>query len=759
MKYFDQQVWPLTQKKWFMRLLPFFVVAAVYGQTVGFDFVNYDDNVNVYANSLLVGEFLGVFAQVWSAPYEGLYVPLTYSLWALLVKISALLPYADYPQNPHLFHGANIFVHGVNTVALTALLRRLLRDEWAALGGALLFALHPVQVESVAWVSSMKDLLMGFFSLLALWHFVLFAQRDDSMNRSLRYALGLIFFGAALLAKPSAVVAPLLAAVIGFYVLRLRPKELVIMLAPWVVMALPVVLITKMAQPETQAIFIPPLWQRLVVAGDAVTFYAGKLVFPWTLVPDYGRTPQFVVAQGLSYLTGVLPWLVVATVLWRSRSPWVLCGVALFVVAILPVSGILPFSYQAMSTVADRYLYLAMLGPAWLVGQLLLKFKGRRRTWWIFAVVLIVFVVRTLVQLPPWRDSMLFNTFVLKENPKSWTAATNLGVVTMDRGNISEAIALYERAIALNPGYVTAYYNLGVVRARMNENDLAAWAYHKAIETGPYFFMSYNNLCNLYLAMGRGNDAVAIFQQAVRVFVDPKVDPDLAKGINIGGQSKAAADNTSRALLYNIAGRFTLEMNQLDASIGYLVRATSLDPGLAEAFNSLGNVYVEAREGEKALAAYLRTIELIPDAAEPYNNLCLLYNSLNRSVEAVAACQQAIARNAGYADAYFNLGNAYFALGQDQESASAYQKTLALQTSHVWAAFYAAEVAERLNKRQEAIALYRQAIKIDPAFAAAYLNLSRALLRSGKREEAVRMYQQAKDLGEHDVMMEGILIR
>ncbi|MDP2107157.1 MAG: hypothetical protein Q8J76_14265 [Desulfobulbaceae bacterium] len=205
MKYFDQQVWPLTQKKWFMRLLPFFVVAAVYGQTVGFDFVNYDDNVNVYANSLLVGEFLGVFAQVWSAPYEGLYVPLTYSLWALLVKISALLPYADYPQNPHLFHGANIFVHGVNTVALTALLRRLLRDEWAALGGALLFALHPVQVESVAWVSSMKDLLMGFFSLLALWHFVLFAQRDDSMNRSLRYALGLIFFGAALLAKPSAV--------------------------------------------------------------------------------------------------------------------------------------------------------------------------------------------------------------------------------------------------------------------------------------------------------------------------------------------------------------------------------------------------------------------------------------------------------------------------------------------------------------------------------------------------------------------------
>ncbi|MDP2107158.1 MAG: hypothetical protein Q8J76_14270, partial [Desulfobulbaceae bacterium] len=95
----------------------------------------------------------------------------------------------------------------------------------------------------------------------------------------------------------------------------------------------------------------------------------------------------------MSYLTGVLPWLVVATVLWRSRSPWVLCGVALFVVAILPVSGILPFSYQAMSTVADRYLYLAMLGPAWLVGQLLLKFKGRRRTWWIFAVVLIVFVV------------------------------------------------------------------------------------------------------------------------------------------------------------------------------------------------------------------------------------------------------------------------------------------------------------------------------------------------------------------------------
>lgn len=746
----------LAGDRWFVRLLPFLAVAAVFGQTVGFDFINYDDNVNVYANPLFADLSLAGFARFWAASYEGLYIPLTYCLWALLAKISTLLPFSGQPLNPHVFHFANVIVHGVNTVLLTVLLRRLLQHQWAAMGGALLFALHPVQVEAVAWVSSMKDLLAVFFSLLALWQWVLFSQRDGSSCRTGRYVFGTIFYGAALLAKPSAVVLPLVAAVLGFFLLRLSPKQLLVTLAPWVVMAAPVIIITKFAQPETQAIFVPPLWQRVLVAGDAVSFYAAKLVFPWTLAPDYGRTPEFVVGQGWSYLTGTVPWLCAAATLWRSRSPWALTGLGLFFVSIFPVSGILPFSYQAMSTVADRYLYFAMLGPACFLGYLLLKFQHKRIMWWGVVLVLVVCVVRSLIQLPIWRDSLSFNTFALKENSRSWTAATNLGVVNKEQGNILEAIVLYERAIALNPGYVTAYYNLGVARTMINEYDQAAFAYHKAIESGPYFFLSYNNLCNLYLNMGRGNDAVAVFQQAVKVFVDPELDPDLAKGINDRGQSAVAADDTVRALLYNIAGRFTIEMNQPETAIKHLLRATSLDPGLAEAFNNLGSAYLAAGQGDAALAAYVRTAALVPEAAEPYNNLCLLYNSMNRSEEAVTACQQAIARNADYGEAYFNLGNAYYAQGRNQEAVNAYKKALERDSSHAWAAFNAAGVSESLGNATEAMVYYRQAIAIQPELAEAYVNLSRVLLQRGEKDEAAKMYQKAKSLGVSDAMLEGV---
>lgn len=718
------------------RLLPLAAVVAVYFRSCGYEFINYDDNIHVYANPLLAELTPKTFFRLWTEPYEGLYVPLTYTLWALLTKLSALLPLAGQQFNPHLFHTANVLVHGLNTLLVAALLRRLLRHEGAAIAGALLFALHPVQVEAVAWVTCMRDLLCGLFSLLALWNFVLFAQGDTTGQRARRYAFALICYGLALLAKPGAVVVPLLAAVLGLLLPGLKPRQLAVALAPWLVMAVPVVLITKFSQPETIAIFIPPWWQRLLVAGDAVTFYTAKLLFPWTLAPDYGRTPEWVVGQGWHYLTGVLPWLSLAGAIGLCRrSPGVLAGVGLFVVAILPVSGILPFSYQAMSTVADRYLYLALLGPAYLLGRLLVRFQQRRLIGWGVAALLSLCAVRTLVQLPPWRDSLAFNTFALQENPRSWTAATNLGVVLQGRKRLPEAVALYEQAVRLNPGYVTAYYNLGVVRAMLNQGQQAAAAYQQAIKSGPSFFLSYNNLCNLYLTMGRADLALAVLQQAVGVFVDPGLDPDLARITANPGQPLVAADDGARALLYNLAGRFQLEMNQPAEAIRYLVRAKELDPGLAEAFNNLGSAYAAQGQGEQAIAAYTRTSQLLPAAAEPFNNLCLLYNSLARGEEAVAACKQAIARNEGFAEAYFNLGNAYRLLAREEEALASYKQTLALEPSHLWAAFYAAEVCEALHHPVEAIALYRHALAIKPDFAEANRNLSRLLLQSGEHGE------------------------
>lgn len=715
-------------------LLPLAAVVLLYWRTMGHGFINYDDNINVYANPLFTELTPKALLRLWTQPYEGLYVPLTYSLWALLAKLSSFWPLAGQRFNPHLFHTASLLIHALNTVLVAALLRRLLRHEGAAMAGALLFGLHPVQVEAVAWVTSMKDLLSGLFSLLALWGFVLFAQAGTTRQRAKGYALAFVCYGLALLAKPGAVVVPLLAAMLGLFLLGQRPRRLVLTLAPWLTLAMPVVLITKLSQPETIAIFIPPWWQRPVVAGDTIAFYTAKLLFPWTLAPDYGRTPEWLLGQGWSYASGVLPWLVLAGILGICRrSPGVLAGVGLFVVAILPVSGMLPFSHQAISTVADRYLYLALLGPAYLMGMVLARFQQRRLWWWGVAAILSLCAARAYVQLPEWRDSLAFNRFALNENPRSWTAATNLGVVMQEEQRLPEAVALYEKAIRLNPGYVTAYYNLGVARGLLHQEPQAAEAYHQAIRSGPTFFLSYNNLCNLYLTMGRADLALAVLKQAVEVFVDPALDPNLAMIAASRGEPRVAADDGVRALLYNLAGRFQLEVNRPSEAIRYLLRAVALDPGLAEAFNTLGSAYAAAGQGEQAIEAYTRTSQLLPAAAEPYNNLCLLYNSLSRGAEAVEACKQAIVRNQGFAEAYFNLGNAYRLLAREEEALAAYRQTLALAPGQLWAAFYAAGVCETLDQPAEAIALYRHALTINPDFAEAKRNLARLLAGSGEK--------------------------
>ena len=181
----------------------FFAVMVVFCRVCGYEFLDFDDNLNVYENPLLLHLSPANLLRFWLKPYEGLYIPLTYSLWAILAKFSVWIPAADGKLfNPQLFHSANLLLHGANTIVLFCLLRLLVKKDWPAAAGALLFALHPVQVEEVAWVTGLKGVLSGFFSLLALW---LYALHGSSIQQvpgrwSRHYLLATLFFFAALLA-------------------------------------------------------------------------------------------------------------------------------------------------------------------------------------------------------------------------------------------------------------------------------------------------------------------------------------------------------------------------------------------------------------------------------------------------------------------------------------------------------------------------------------------------------------------------------
>ena len=334
------------------RLLPLLVLAltfAAFSEVGGFGFVSWDDELHVTENPWLHPVTPAHVWHFWRMSYQGLYIPLSYTVYALL----ALLARDPTTQalNPHVFHVANLILHLANVLLVFALLKQSVPNIWAASAGALLFGVHPLQGESVAWVSELRGLLSGMFALLALGQYLEFAE-----SRAWGcFAVATAAFGLALLAKPSAVAVPLLALALTIWGLGLPWKRCVPPLALWAAMALGCVLANRTVQSVSPQLFLP-LWQRFFVAGDALAFYLAHLAWPARLGIDYGRSPFVVLAHPWGYWTWLVPALLGAC-LWAGRRRWplLLTSGALFLLALLPTLGLVPFAFQLASTVADRY--------------------------------------------------------------------------------------------------------------------------------------------------------------------------------------------------------------------------------------------------------------------------------------------------------------------------------------------------------------------------------------------------------------------
>lgn len=372
-------------------LLPIFVAAIVvftWWPVLLNQFVSLDDQVTIYENDVIVHLTSGGLLNFWMAPYQGLYAPLSYSLIALVAVFSRAHAIGgqkpQFPLYPQAYHGVDLGLHVVATLLVYRILRRFTKARAAAAAGALLFALHPVQVESVAWASETSNLLcacMAFFALTIYFRYLAMpAGPNDRANKRQRfgvYALATEVFLLAMLAKPVAVVLPILAIVLHSLRQRERStnddqthsggwrKLMPVGLIAWIVLAVPLALIARASQP------VPDWWLvvsprfRPFVAADAITFYLGKIIYPGRLLPDYDRSPASLYASGQWRYTWVVAAIFLASIAllaWRKRAPAYVAGACWFIAAMLPVLGLMVFAFQHSSTVADRYLYLPMFG-------------------------------------------------------------------------------------------------------------------------------------------------------------------------------------------------------------------------------------------------------------------------------------------------------------------------------------------------------------------------------------------------------------
>lgn len=453
-----------ANRKYLIGLL-FVLSFLLFSKTLSYKFVWDDERIHLTNNEQLMK---GDIASFWVKPYSGMYIPVSYTTWATVNALTI----NKKELSPKAFHLLNIFTHSINCILVFLLLLLLFQNQANAFIGALLFLLHPLQVESVAWVSEFRGLYSTLFSLAAL--LVLFRHFVKNKKNSLRtlifskaFLLSTLLFVLALLAKPSAVVLPFVAGVLTWCFYKENFKTAKISLFIWLVMAVPVFVITMQSQPNETLYSGITLFQRLIIAGDTIFFYFSKLLIPYPLAACYGYSPEAVSQSFLSNFTTII---YIAAAVWlfvkRKQFPLLFSGFVIITVCILPVSGIIPFEYQKHSTVADRYMYFGMLGATLWIPTIRTFTQKYSRMKYLIAAILPIYFILTIWQTSTWKNEFTVWDNTLKYYQNSAKVYYNRGVEHSKMKRYNDAINDYTQSLLLQPGYLDVLFN----RANAYEN-------------------------------------------------------------------------------------------------------------------------------------------------------------------------------------------------------------------------------------------------------------------------------------------------
>lgn len=638
---------------------------AVYHRLRAFEFLTWDDDLHVTANPYFRHLSFGNVGRFWLAAYENLYIPVSYTFFAAEVWLSRRLSGdAPAPLNPAVFHVGSLLLHLVCVLLVYRLARRLVGQTAPALLAALLFSVHPLQVESVAWISETRGLLAALFCLLAIDQFLRFRTADTRWNiwseqpaplrdegaRWWHFAAATLACLLAVLAKPSSVALPVMLLIVDAGLLRSGGRRALVLL-PWVVVAAAVVVPTKLfLQADQRISFLAPAWFRPLVAGDALAFYLSKLVWPAGLGFDYGRTPQRVIDGGWLYLAWLVPASVAcAAAMLPGRRVWLSCY-AMWLAALLPVLGFVPFLYQQISTVADRYAYLPMFAVALAVAALLARHWTVSRAA-AAGLVLGGLAAASLIQTGHWRDDWSVYRRGLDVNPQSYVAHYSLGNKYLVQQRTAEAMAHYHRALAVNERYAPALARLGACHALEGRHDEAIAYLKAALEIMPEFAEAQAKLAAALAAQGQREAAIDAYREALRMLpthVESKVNlADLLApqepGQALALLEDALVDDPDLAEPRFKYAELLARLGRLREAMHQLEEALALEPDFAAAHNNLGSLHWLKRDLTAARRHWQRAAELDPSLPDPQINLGLLEEEDGNHSAAVELYRRALA--------------------------------------------------------------------------------------------------------------------
>ena len=611
------------------------IVWAVFGQTRGHDFINYDDDLYVYDNPQVMS---GITLPGMKWAFTGSHA----QNWHPLTTISHMLDCQIYGAKPAGHHLTNVALHSLAVVLLFLVLRQMTGALWRSAFVATLFAIHPLHVESVAWVAERKDVLSGVFFMLTLGAYAHYARKPTGAG----YLAVLILFACGLMSKSMLVTLPFVLLLLDYWPLGRftdqtaianRKKSaswwerqsvstrLILEKLPLLALSVAASVVTLLIQSHDATFGSAPLPLRIYNASVSAITYIGQMIWPWRLAPFYpypsGRlsilVPVFALA-GLVFIT-YKAWVL------RNRYPYFIVGWFWYLGMLVPVIGIIQTGLQAH---ADRYTYLPHIGLYLLVTWAFADFAAN----WSYrlvvsgvasAVVIIALSVAAWKQTSHWKNSETLWTHALAVTSRNDVAHLNLGVVFLEDGRLAQAIANFRAAIEIRPDNEKAHLNLGAAFLKEGRLDEAIANFRAAIEIRPEYAKAHSNLATALMRQGNAGEAFLQWQKSLQLQPENVIARDnLGLALARQGRMRDAMAQWQESLKYDRDDRYA--QNKLA-----WVLATAPDPSL--------------RDGVRAVQLAERALQLSAQQnAAVFQTLAAAYAETGRFPLAIEAAKRGL---------------------------------------------------------------------------------------------------------------------
>jgi tetratricopeptide (TPR) repeat protein len=621
------------------------IVWIAFGQALGHEFVGYDDPRYVVqnpwvTNGLTLGGIQWAFTHVHATN------------WHPLTTISHMMDCQLYGLQPWGHHLTNILLHAAAAILLFLALRKLTGALWPSLFVAAIFAVHPLRVESVAWVSERKDVLSGVFFMLTLWAYARYARGNGA--RSFWYITVVVLFALGLMCKPTLVTLPFVLLLLDYWPLgRVRPSSsrdrgmtrdtwpwLVVEKLPLFALSAASCVATLLAQKQAlDASLKPPLGERVGNALVSYAIYLGQMIWPAHLAVLYPYPEGNLRASHV--ILALLLLLIISTgfFLWRRKYPFLPTGWLWYLGMLVPMIGIVQVGSQVR---ADRYTYLPQIGLYLLVtwGAMEL-FHQWRRSRVILAVaallILTALITRSYFQTSYWQDTETLWKHATATTSNNYIATTNLAEALFQSGRFDEAIAECQKALKIKPDFAAAHIDLGAALVENQRGGDGARRQNGAVD-----------------------EAIVHYRRALQI------KPDFAQ----------AHSNLGTALLLK---------GQVDEAIAHYQKALEIDPNFAEARYSLGNAFLAEGKYSQSIAAYEAAVRIRPDYFEAHRNLGRVLATIGKTNEALKEFDEALRINGNSAEVHFTMGSLLRQMGHREEAIAHLAEALQLKPDYEYA--------------------------------------------------------------------------